>query len=137
MINLPMASILIGILSVIWVLCSLMLILIILVQKGKGGGLGGAFGGAGGGGGLLGTKTGDFLTWFTISLVIIFFALAIILIKFGKPKISEDLMDSPSQQMAAPADIEGDDQEVPSDEGQNAPVVPDTEDDKAPAVPTE
>jgi len=32
--------------------------------------LSGAFGGGGGAGGLLGTKTGDFLTWVTISLEI-------------------------------------------------------------------
>ncbi len=63
----------------IWIIVCLILILIILVQKGKGGGLSGAFGGAGTGGGLLGTKTGDFLTWVTISFVGLFFLLAIVM----------------------------------------------------------
>ena len=89
MINLPLASILINFIAVVWLLSALLLIFIILIQKGKGGGLGGAFGGAGGGGGLLGTKTGDFLTWVTIGLVFLFFFLAIILVKFGK--LSVDL----------------------------------------------
>jgi len=64
---------------VIWITICVILSLIILVQKGKGGGLSGAFGGAGTGGGLLGTKTGDFLTWVTISLVGLFFLLAIVI----------------------------------------------------------
>jgi preprotein translocase subunit SecG len=53
---------------VFYVICALSLILIILVQKGKGGGLSGAFGG-GMASGILGSKTGDFLTWVTIVLV--------------------------------------------------------------------
>ena len=74
-----------GFLAIAWVLIALVLILIVLVQKGKGGGLSSAFGGAGGGAGLLGTKTGDFLTWVTITLVALFFLLAIILGKFYRP----------------------------------------------------
>ncbi len=81
----------ISFISVVWLLSALMLIGIILIQKGKGGGLGGAFGGAGGGGGLLGTKTGDFLTWVTIGLVFLFFFLAILLVKFGKDTSSDDM----------------------------------------------
>ena len=77
-------SMLMNIVSIVWLVSALMLIGIILIQKGKGGGLGGAFGGAGGGGGLLGTKTGDFLTWVTISLVFLFFILGIVLVKYGK-----------------------------------------------------
>ena len=64
---------------VAWIAICVILALIILIQKGKGGGLSGAFGGAGSGAGLLGTKTGDFLTWVTISLVGLFFLLAIVL----------------------------------------------------------
>lgn len=87
----------ISIVSVVWVLSAVLLGGIILIQKGKGGGLGGAFGGAGGGGGLLGTKTGDFLTWVTIGLVFLFFFLAIILVKYGKDTSSDEL------RMAVPA----------------------------------
>lgn len=66
---------------VIWFICALALILIILVQKGKGGGLSAAFGG-GMASGILGSKTGDFLTWVTIVLVGIFLTLAVVMAKF-------------------------------------------------------
>jgi preprotein translocase subunit SecG len=88
-------SALMGFVSILWLISSLLLIGIILIQKGKGGGLGGAFGGAGGGGGLLGTKTGDFLTWVTITLVFLFFFLAIILVKFGKDTTYDGLRATP------------------------------------------
>jgi len=51
----------------IFVFCAVILVLVILIQKGRGVGLSGAFGG-GMAGGILGTKTGDFLTWATIGL---------------------------------------------------------------------
>lgn len=106
MINLPLANILINIVAVFWLLCALLLIFIILIQKGKGGGLGGAFGGAGGGGGLLGTKTGDFLTWVTIGLVFAFFFFAIILVKFGGSIAKPTGLDAPlsGTSTTAPAD---------------------------------
>ena len=76
------------------------LILIILVQKGKGGGLSGAFGGAGTGGGLLGTKTGDFLTWVTISFVGLFFLLAIVMgIFLNAGDTASDSVTTPQTQM--------------------------------------
>ena len=67
----------------LFVICCLVLILIILIQKGRGGGLSAAFGG--GGGGLLGSKTGDFLTWVTIVMVGVFLSLAVLLAKYYKP----------------------------------------------------
>ena len=91
MTNLLLANILINTIAVFWLISALLLIGIILIQKGKGGGLGGAFGGAGSGGGLLGTKTGDVLTWITIGLVFMFFLLAIILVKYGKLSVPEGL----------------------------------------------
>jgi preprotein translocase subunit SecG len=63
------------------------LILIILLQKGRGGGIGAAFGG-GGAGSLLGTKTGDFLTWVTICLVAGFLVLAVLMGKFMRPQVT-------------------------------------------------
>jgi len=65
----------------IWFICALALILIILIQKGRGGGLSAAFGG-GMASGILGSKTGDFLTWVTIVLVGIFLTLAVVMAKF-------------------------------------------------------
>ena len=97
----------ISFISIVWLVVALLLIGIILIQKGKGGGLGGAFGGAGGGGGLLGTKTGDFLTWVTIGLVFAFFILAILLVKYGKDTSSNDLEGAGQDTNAvAPADVE-------------------------------
>ncbi|MHC4086921.1 MAG: preprotein translocase subunit SecG [Planctomycetota bacterium] len=69
---------------VLYIFCALALILIILVQKGKGGGLSGAFGG-GMASGILGSKTGDFLTWVTIVLVGVFLTLAVVMAKKYRP----------------------------------------------------
>ena len=72
----------------IFVLCAILLILVILIQKGKGGGLSGAFGG-GMASGILGSKTGDFLTWFTITLVAVFLTLCVIMAKWYKPSVGD------------------------------------------------
>lgn len=55
----------------------LLLILIILLQKGRGQGLTGAFGG-GGGGGAFGAKTGDVFTWVTVIFAGIFLMMAVV-----------------------------------------------------------
>ncbi len=94
MINLPLLAkvpvpFIISIVMVVWVCVTIALILLILIQKGKGGGLSGAFGGLGAGG-LLGTKTGDFLTWVTICFVVAFLGLAVLLVKYYKPIPPED-----------------------------------------------
>ena len=54
---------------------SVFLILLILIQKGRGGGLSGAFGGAGGNT-AFGTKTGDLLTWVTSIVFVVFLVLS-------------------------------------------------------------
>jgi len=73
---------------VLFIICAVVLILVILVQKGKGGGLGGAFGAAMAGG-IMGSKTGDFLTWVTIVLVSLFLTLAVVMARFYKPSVSD------------------------------------------------
>jgi preprotein translocase subunit SecG len=70
--------------AVLFILCCVTVILIILIQKGRGGGLSAAFGG-GMASGILGSKTGDFLTWVTIVLVGVFLTLAVVMAKFYKP----------------------------------------------------
>lgn len=94
--------------ALLWVFIAITLILIILVQKGRGGGIGGAFGG-GTAGSLLGTKTGDFLTWVTIALVVSFLLLAVLMVKFYKPTSSEELsqpdITSPASQQQTPGAI--------------------------------
>jgi preprotein translocase subunit SecG len=73
----------------IWVFAALVLVLVVLIQKGRGGGLSSAFGGLGST--LLGTKTGDFLTWVTISIVAVWLFLSIAAVKWFKPYASEYL----------------------------------------------
>jgi len=79
----------------LWALIAVVLILVVLIQKGKGGGLASAFGGLGGS--LLGTKTGDFLTWVTICLVAVWLLLSVVAVKFFKPATSEYLQPTPVQ----------------------------------------
>ena len=81
----------------LFIICCVALILIILIQKGRGGGLSAAFGG-GMAGGILGSKTGDFLTWVTIVLVGIFLTLAVVMARFYKPSDSGYGADQPVQQ---------------------------------------
>ena len=59
------------------VLCGIF-ILLILIQKGRGGGISSAFGGAGGNT-AFGSKTGDVLTWATSVVFAIFLAMCVAL----------------------------------------------------------
>jgi len=78
-----------NVVAVMFGLTCVVLILIILIQKGRGGGLSAAFGGAGGAGSILGSKTGDFLTWVTIILVGLFLLLAVVMGKFYRPGVTD------------------------------------------------
>jgi preprotein translocase subunit SecG len=72
------ANITVTILATLFVLTCLFMMLIILIQKPKGGGLSGAFGGAGGSAqAAFGAKTGDLLTTITIGCFVAFLGLAI------------------------------------------------------------
>jgi preprotein translocase subunit SecG len=73
--------------GILFVISAVVLILVILVQKGRGGGLSSAFGG-GASGGVLGTKTGDFLTWVTIGLVAAWLLLSVVMAKYYKPSVT-------------------------------------------------
>src|SRR3954464_14834586 len=66
-----------GLFITLFVLVSVLLIMIILIQKGRGGGLASAFGG-GGGNTAFGSKTGDVLTWATSIVFRIFLILAVV-----------------------------------------------------------
>jgi preprotein translocase subunit SecG len=100
--------------AALFIICCIALILIILIQKGRGGGLSGAFGGAMASG-ILGSKTGDFLTWVTIVLAGVFLSLAVFMAKFYKPDVSEFGEDTPAGQVQP----ESPDQTTPD---ANAPV---------------
>jgi preprotein translocase subunit SecG len=114
----------------IWILAAVILVLVVLIQKGKGGGLGAAFGGIGSS--LLGTKTGDFLTWVTISLVAVWLLLSVAAAKWFKPQTSEYLQsDSPVASMPAPA---GDTEETGTIQPELGQTETQTPEANAPAV---
>src|SRR4030042_5411419 len=97
------AGIVIKFVAVLFVLVSVVLVLVVLMQKGRGGGLSGAFAG-GMASSLLGSKTGDFLTWVTIILVAVFLTFAVLLARFYRPSVSGYDVEAPTttQQPAPP-----------------------------------
>jgi preprotein translocase subunit SecG len=62
--------------ATLFLLTCFLLVVVVLLQKGRGGGLAGAFGGAGGHS-AFGAKTGDFFTWLTVGLAGFFLLMAI------------------------------------------------------------
>jgi len=68
----------VGTLSFLLLLTSLFMILLVLVQRGRGGGLAGAFGGQGGQS-AFGTRAGDVFTKITVVVAIVFILLASLL----------------------------------------------------------
>ncbi len=68
----------IGTLAVLLFLTSLFMILLVLIQRGRGGGLAGAFGGQGGQS-AFGTRAGDVFTKITVVVAIVFILLASLL----------------------------------------------------------
>src|SRR5580704_14917753 len=77
------------VLNVVILLTGLFLILLVLIQRGKGGGLAGAFGGAGGSS-AFGSRAGDTFTKVTIYAVVVWLLLVMILIKIV-PQQQSDL----------------------------------------------
>jgi preprotein translocase subunit SecG len=108
------ASLIMKFVAVIWFLTAVILVFVVLIQKGKGGGLSGVFGG-GMAGSLLGADTKKPMTWFTIGLVSVFLLLAVLMAKFYKPSASSVVDETPVQQSTVP-DIVGDmDNVIPDD----------------------
>jgi preprotein translocase subunit SecG len=70
-------SIVVNILSTALVLGALLLVGIILLQRGRGGGLAGAFGGAGGQS-AFGTRAGDVFTRLTLGIAVAWVTLAVV-----------------------------------------------------------
>ena len=107
------AGLIMKVVAVVFVISAAALVLVVLIQKGRGGGLSGAFGG-GMASGILGSKTGDFLTWVTIVLVGLFLTLAVVMAKFYKPEVSDfGEGQGPSVQQEQP----GPTQPPPTDDG--------------------
>ena len=106
------AGFIISIIAGLFLLCSVALILVVLIQKGRGGGLSGAFAG-GMASGLLGSKTGDVLTWITIGVASFFLLVALVLDRWWRPTVS-----GPGLQPTAPVTST----DTGSDAGQSAPA---------------
>jgi len=110
------AGFMMNVLAAIFVIGSVVLILVVLIQKGKGGGLSGAFAG-GMASGILGSKTGDVLTWITISVASLFIIVALVLDRWWRPSASGPESQTPApitstdtgqgQPMPAPAGQQG------------------------------
>jgi preprotein translocase subunit SecG len=64
-------------LTMLFIAISALMVLVVLVQRGRGGGLSGAFGGGGGSNSAFGTKVGDVFTWVTVILFVCFLLFAI------------------------------------------------------------
>jgi len=111
-------SFIMTVVAALFLICAVALILIILIQKGKGGGLSGVFGG-GMASGILGSKTGDFLTWLTIALVGIFLTLAVVMAKFYKPSISDFGADQAQQPLVEQQQSQSPELAVASDTNDN------------------
>jgi len=118
-------GILMKLVAFLFVLVSIVLILVILLQKGRGGGLAAAFGG-GMGGGLLGSKTGDFLTWVTIVLVAVFLGLAVLMGRFYRPSVGQYGTDETmaTQPEATEGTTAGSTTPAPGTPASDAPVAP-------------
>ena len=76
-----------SIVTILIVVIGIFLILLVLIQRGKGGGLAGAFGGAGGSS-AFGSRAGDVFTRVTIIVAAIWILLIMILIKVLPPGTS-------------------------------------------------
>ncbi|MCK5270815.1 MAG: preprotein translocase subunit SecG [Sedimentisphaerales bacterium] len=72
------------VLAVVFTIMSILLVIIVLLQKGRGGGLSAAFGGAGGQS-AFGSKTGDYFTWVTVGVVGFFLITAMVLTMHYRP----------------------------------------------------
>lgn len=94
------------VLNIVLFLIGLFLILLVLIQKGKGGGLAGAFGGSGGSS-AFGSRAGDTFTRITIYVAAVWVLLIMITIKIVQPTAPLQ-PDGGQVQPTAPTDSSGD-----------------------------
>ena len=83
-----------GLMNVILILSSLFLILLVLIQRGKGGGLSGAFGGAGGSS-AFGSRAGDTFTRITIYAAAFWVLFIMITIRMTQPPARASAKETP------------------------------------------
>ena len=110
------------------VVTSLFLILLVLIQRGRGGGLAGALGGMGGQS-AFGTKAGDMFTRITVGVAAFWIVLCILSINVlsrQRPLLRQNLGGAAPQAVDASSETNAD----PS-----KPPIPDTPESTVPAVP--
>jgi preprotein translocase subunit SecG len=94
-------------LNALVVICSLFLICLVLIQRGRGGGLAGAFGGMGGSS-AFGTKAGDVFTWTTIVTAVIWFMIAMRLVMLSNTQGPSNIFgDRPGASREVPLTTDG------------------------------
>lgn len=115
-----------ALLMVVFIGISTLMVLAILIQRPQGGGLSAAFGGGSAGSGqtAFGTKTGDALTWFTISVFAAFLLFGIILNYATTPATATQTTAAAASNAPAEKPAEG----AAQPEGQTPPVTPPAED---------
>jgi preprotein translocase subunit SecG len=91
--------------AVLFAFVACLLILVVLLQRGRGGGLAGAFGGAGGGQSAFGAKTGDFLTWVTVGIAALFLLAAVALNYAFSPSAPPLMQQAPRSPQPGPAPV--------------------------------
>src|SRR4051812_17465479 len=88
------------VLNIILLVAGVFLVILVLIQAGKGGGLAGALGGAGGSS-AFGARTGDAFTKITIYTAAIWVLLVMFLIKITQPTEPRDTMPAAQNQPAS------------------------------------
>ena len=131
---------------VLFLLCAVILVLLVLIQRGRGGGLAGAFGGPGGHS-AFGTKTADVFIKATAVLGAVFFILAVVtalVMRYQQSALwtaEEPPAEAPAvpgtgpgETPKAPAEAPGETPAAPASEsgGATAPETPPTPDSGAP-----
>lgn len=89
-------------LATLFALLALLLMGVILLQRGRGMGLSNAFGGGGAAATVFGSKTGDFLTWATITLAGLFLLYSVTLNYIFVPPPPDLSPPAPAAPMIAP-----------------------------------
>ena len=124
-----------NLLMIVLLLTSLFLIVLVLVQRGKGGGLAGAFGGMGGQS-AFGTKAGDLFTKITIGVATFWIVLCMITVKVlgvGTSVLSQDIGGAAGNQPGVTAPASTDKQ--PEGSQGAAPAAPEQTPDKGESNP--
>jgi preprotein translocase subunit SecG len=112
------------ILMTLLILTAIFLVILILVQRGKGGGLAGAFGGMGGQS-AFGTKAGDLFTKITIGVAAFWILLCVISVKMlGVQKSVITGANTPVQQSSVPASTETPPPVTTEQPAQETPATP-------------